>query len=103
MMKLDDIIKSEFYTLSTLGGQMLFDKAIKEIEYLKSLKPTIPKYVADWLEGKLKSLLLSELVMLWEEGEIETPHEVQEWFNDKDIVIVLANMEQFGYFVEGDK
>ena len=60
MMKLDDIIKSEFYTLSTLGGQMLFDKAIKEIEYLKSLKPTIPKSVVDWIDSQPKTLILSD-------------------------------------------
>jgi len=31
------------------------------------------------------------------------PRDVGEWFDDKDIVIVLANKEQFGYFVEGDE
>lgn len=97
MMKLDDIIKSEFYTLSTLGGQMLFDKAIKEIEYLKSLKPTIPKFVVDWIDSQL---ILSDYVSKWESEEM--PRDVGEWFDDKDIVIVLANKEQFGYFVEGE-
>ena len=99
MMKLDDIIKSEFYTLSTLGGQMLFDKAIKEIEYLKSLKPTIPKFVVDWIDSQ-PTLILSDYVSMWESEEM--PRDVGEWFDDKDIVIVLANMEQFGYFVEGE-
>lgn len=101
MMKLDDIIKNEFYTLSTLGGQMLFDKAVKEIEYLKSLKPTIPKYVADWIDSQPKTLILSDYVSMWESEEM--PRDVGEWFDDKDIVIVLANKEQFGYFVEGDE
>lgn len=101
MMDLDDIIKSEFYTLSTLGGQMLFDKAIKEIEYLKSLKPTIPKFVVDWIDSQPKTLILSDFVSMWLSEEM--PSNVGEWFDDKEIVIVLANMEQFGYFVEGDE
>ena len=101
MMKLDDIIKNEFYTLSTLGGQMLFDKAVKEIEYLKSLKPTIPKFVVDWINSQPKTLILSDFVSMWESEEM--PRNVGEWFDDKDIVIVLANMEQFGYFVEEDE
>ena len=100
MMKLDDIIKSEFYTLSTLGGQMLFDKAIKEIEYLKELKPTIPKFVVDWMNSQPKTLMLSDFVSMWESEEM--PRNVGEWFDDKDIVIVLANMKQFAYFVEGE-
>ena len=62
MMKLDDIIKSEFYTLSTLGGQMLFDKAIKEIEYLKSLKPVFPKFVSEWINGKSSSEAYFKLI-----------------------------------------
>lgn len=101
MMKLDDIIKNEFYTLSTLGGQMLFDKAFKEIEYLRSLKPTIPKFVVDWMDSQPKTLILSDYVSMWESEEM--PRDVGEWFDDKDIVIVLANKEQFGYFVEGDE
>ena len=69
------------------------------IEYLESLKPVLPKYVADWWEGRLKTLILSDFVTLWEEEE-EMPYEVQEWFDDQDIVIILANITQFGYTVE---
>lgn len=101
MMKLDDIIKSKCYNLATLGNPLLLDKAFKEIEYLRSLKPTIPKFVIDWMDSQPKTLILSDYVSMWESEEM--PRDVGEWFDDKDIVIVLANKEQFGYFVEGDE
>lgn len=101
MMDLDDVIKSKCYNLATLGNPLLLDKAFKEIEYLRSLKPTIPKFVIDWMDSQPKTLILSDYVSMWESEEM--PRDVGEWFDDKDIVIVLANMEQFGYFVEGDK
>ena len=100
-MKLDDIINSKCYNLATLGNPLLLDKAFKEIEYLKSLKPTIPKIVVDWIDSQPKTLILSDYVSMWESEEM--PRNVGEWFDDKDIVIVLANMEQFGYFVEEDE
>lgn len=100
-MNLDDIIKSKCYALSALGNPLLLDKAFKEIEYLKSLKPIIPKFVADWINSQPKTLILSDFVSMWESEEM--PRNVGEWFDDKDIVIVLANMEQFGYFVEGEE
>ena len=101
MMKLDDIINSKCYNLATLGNPLLLDKAFKEIEYLRSLKPTIPKFVIDWMDSQPKTLILSDYVSMWESEEM--PSDVGEWFDDKDIVIVLANKEQFGYFVEGDE
>jgi len=101
MMNLDDIIKSKCYALSALGNPLLLDKAFKEIEYLKSLKPIIPKFVADWINSHPETMILSDFVSMWESEEM--PRDVGEWFDDKDIVIVLANMEQFGYFVEGDE
>lgn len=101
MMDLDDVIKSKCYNLATLGNPLLLDKAFKEIEYLRSLKPTIPKFVIDWMDSQPKTLILSDYVSMWESEEM--PRDVGEWFDDKDIVIVLANMEQFGYFVEGDE
>lgn len=101
MMNLDDIIKSKCYALSALGNPLLLDKAFKEIEYLKSLKPIIPKFVADWINSHPETMMLSDFVSMWESEEM--PRDVGEWFDDKDIVIVLANMEQFGYFVEGDE
>ena len=101
MMKLDDIINSKSYNLATLGNPLLLDKAFKEIEYLRSLKPTIPKFVVDWMDSQPKTLILSDYVSMWESEEM--PRDVGEWFDDKDIVIVLANKEQFGYFVEGDE
>lgn len=100
-MNLDDIIKSKCYALSALGNPLLLDKAFKEIEYLKSLKPIIPKFVADWINSHPETMMLSDFVSMWESEEM--PRDVGEWFDDKDIVIVLANMEQFGYFVEGDE
>ena len=101
MMNLDDVIKSKCYNLATLGNPLLLDKAFKEIEYLRSLKPTIPKFVVDWMDSQPKTLILSDYVSMWESEEM--PRDVGEWFDDKDIVIVLANKEQFGYFVEGDE
>lgn len=101
MMNLDEIIKSKCYALSALGNPLLLDKAFKEIEYLKSLKPIIPKFVANWINSQPETLTLSDFVSMWESEEM--PWDVGEWFDDKDIVIVLANMEQFGYFVEGDE
>lgn len=101
MMNLDDVIKSKCYNLATLGNPLLLDKAFKEIEYLRSLKPTIPKFVIDWIDSQPKTLILSDFVSMWLSEEM--PRNVGEWFDDKEIVIVLANMEQFGYFVEGDE
>lgn len=101
MMNLDDVIKSKCYNLATLGNPLLLDKAFKEIEYLRSLKPTIPKFVIDWMDSQPKTLILSDYVSMWESEEMH--RDVGEWFDDKDIVIVLANKEQFGYFVEGDE
>lgn len=101
MMNLDDVIKSKCYNLATLGNPLLLDKAFKEIEYLRSLKPTIPKFVIDWIDSQPKTLILSDFVSMWLSEEM--PMNVGEWFDDKEIVIVLANMEQFGYFVEGDE
>lgn len=101
MMNLDDVIKSKCYNLATLGNPLLLDKAFKEIEYLRSLKPTIPKFVIDWMDSQPKTLILSDYVSMWESEEM--PRDVGEWFDEKDIVIVLANKEQFGYFVEGDE
>lgn len=101
MMKLDDIIKSKCYALSTLGNPLLLDRAFREIEYLRSLKPTIPKFVVDWMDSQPKTLILPDFVSMWLSEEM--PRNVGEWFDDKEIVIVLANMEQFGYFVEEDE
>ena len=101
MMKLDDIIKSKCYGLSSLCNPLLLDKAFEEIEYLKLLKPIIPKFVADWINSQPKTLILPDFVSMWLSEEM--PRNVGEWFDDKEIVIVLANMEQFGYFVEEDE
>ncbi len=38
---------------------MLFDKAVKEIEYLKSLKPVFPKFVSNGSTGNLQVRLIS--------------------------------------------
>lgn len=116
MMKLDDIIKSEFYTLSTLGGQMLFDKAVKEIEYLKSLKPVFPKFVSEWINGKSSSEAYFTIIDAYYNPE-ELSDEIKKvliWFEnccegitpdnfDSICCHVIVNAKQFGYFVEGDE
>lgn len=101
-MKFDDVIKSEFYKLSTLGGQMLFDKAVKEIEYLKSLKPTIPKFVAKWFEESIKNQMdIYSMVDYYVSSDSRLPSEIKSWMDAIDdgskIEITLANMVQFGY------
>lgn len=116
MMKLDDIIKSEFYTMSTLGGQMLFDKAIKEIEYLKSLKPVFPKFVSEWIKGKSSSEAYFKIIDAFYNPE-ELSDEIKKvlmWFEncregitpdnfDSICCQIIVNAKQFGYFVEGEE
>lgn len=114
-MKLDDIIKSELYTLSKLGGQLLFDKAVKEIEYLKSLKPTFPKFVSEWISGKSLSEAYYEILdaYYYTEGISDETKKVLMWFEncregitpdnfDSICCQIIVNAKQFGYFVEGE-
>ena len=115
-MKLDDIIKREFYTLSTLGSQMLFDKAVTEIEYLKSLKPVFPKFVSEWIEGKSSSEAYFKIIdaYYYPEGISDEIKKVLMWFEncregitpdnfDSICCQIIVNAKQFGYFVEGEE
>ena len=115
-MKLDDIIKSEFYTMSTLGSQMLFDKAIKEIEYLKSLKPVFPRFVSEWIKGKSSSEAYFESIDAYYHSE-ELSDEIKKvlmWFEncregitpdnfDSICCQIIVNAKQFGHYDERDK
>lgn len=100
-INLDSIIKSELYKKSKLGGQILFDKAVKEIEYLKSLKPTIPSEVVEFYEG-LKAQGIAdpiEIMGWWAMGLV--PPSFSKWLESLDNkIITLSNMAQFGYKVE---
>lgn len=115
-IKLDDIINSKCYSLATLGNPLLLDKAIKEIEYLKSLKPTFPKYVSEWISGKSLSEAYYEILNAYYDtegisGEIK---KVLMWFEncregitpdnfDSICCQIIVNAKQFGYFVEGEE
>ncbi|WP_456047941.1 DUF1642 domain-containing protein [Abiotrophia defectiva] len=87
--------------LSTHNGNIDFKGNREFAEFAESLKPMVPLDVSIWWKCRPKEIRLLDLVKMWEEGKM--PEEVQEWFNEQDIVSVLTNMMQFGYTVEEER
>lgn len=88
-------------TLSPNNGNIDF-KGNREIaEFVESLKPLVPLKVSIWWNRRPKGIELSDLVKMWQEGKM--PEDVQEWFDEQDVVSVLSNMLQFGYAVEEER
>lgn len=67
-------------------------------------KPVVPQYVADWYEGNSEYLDYN----IWEfikDWGMQPEDEFKKWMNDddKNPIITLVNMHQFGYEVEKEK
>ena len=72
------------------------------VEYIKELKPTVPKFVADWYEEHKANFDESiwEYLVNWEENEWDN---FKEWFSQSHknkAIVTLTNMHQFGYKIE---
>ena len=64
-------------------------------------KPVVPQYVADWYEGNREYLDYNiwEFIKHW---DTQPEDEFKEWMNDddKNPILTLVDMHQFGYEVE---
>lgn len=87
----------------TKKGTEWGDRMHKEaIEYLESLKPTIPIFVARWFEKAIKDQMdIYRMVNYYDSSDGRLPSEINSWMQTIDegsrIEITLANMVQFGY------
>ena len=69
---------------------------------IKELKPTVPKFVADWYEEH-KAMFdenIWEYLVNWDDNEWD---DFKEWFaksHENKAIVTLANIHQFGYKVE---
>ena len=64
------------------------------------LKPTVPRYVADWFEDNSEG---SVKYWVTHFEKHDTPDYVADWLNKQDdFFMTLAKMEEFGYLVEGE-
>lgn len=87
----------------TKKGTQWGDKMHKEaLEYLESLKPTVPNFVAKWFEELVKNQIdIYGMVDYYVSSDSRLPSEIKIWMDAIDdgpkIEITLANMAQFGY------
>lgn len=87
----------------TKKGTKWGDRMHKEaIEYLESLKPTVPIFVAKWFEELIKKQIdIYGMVDYYVSSDSRLPSEIKSWMDVIDdgtkIEITLANMAQFGY------
>lgn len=67
-------------------------------------KPVVPQFVADWYEGN-KEYLDYNIWDFIEDWGMQPEDEFKKWMNDddKNPIITLVNMHQFGYEVEKEK
>ena len=92
----------------TKKGTQWGDQKHKEaIEYLESLKPTIPIFVARWFEDAIKNQMsIYTIVDYYASSDSRIPIEISSWMETLDecsrIEIILANMFQFGYNIQYD-
>lgn len=92
----------------TKKGTKWCDQKHKEaIEYLESLKPTIPIFVARWFEDSIKNQMsIYTIVDYYASSDSRIPIEISSWMETLDqgsrIEIILANMRQFGYNIKYD-
>lgn len=92
----------------TKKGTQWGDQMHKEaLEYLESLKPTIPIFVARWFEDAIKNQMsIYTIVDYYASSDSRIPIEISSWMETLDecsrIEITLANMFQFGYNIQYD-
>lgn len=92
----------------TKEGTRWGDQMHKEaLEYLESLKPTIPIFVARWFEESIKQQMsIYTMVDYYASSDSRLPRKINNWMETIDecsrIEITLANMVQFGYNIQYD-
>lgn len=64
-------------------------------------KPVVPQYVADWYEGN-KEYLDYNILEFVKDWDMQPESEFKKWMldDDRNPIIALVNMHQFGYEVE---
>lgn len=108
MREMSNLDKALETLKETKKGTQWGDQMHKEaIEYLESLKPTIPIFVARWFEDSIKNQMsIYTIVDYYASSDSRIPIEISSWMETLDegsrIEIVLANMRQFGYNIQYD-
>ena len=108
MREMSNLDKALETLKETKKGTQWGDKMHKEaLEYLESLKPTIPIFVARWFEDSIKNQMdIYTMVDYYVSSDNRLPIEINSWMDAIDkglnIEITLANMAQFGYKIEYD-
>lgn len=103
MREMSNLDKALETLKETKKGTQWGDQMHKEaLEYLESLKPTVPKFVAKWFEDSVKNLMdIYSMVDYYVSSDSRLPSEIKSWMDAIDdgpkIEITLANMAQFGY------
>lgn len=104
MKSLNDLIYS-YQRVGMLCNKVSTDIVIKELQELKkSLKPSVPKFVADWYEEN-KHDLEFKIFDYINRFDQQTPSYFKDWINDTDInaIQILEDMHRFGYTIEKEK
>lgn len=100
MINLDKVLET---LKETNKGTKWGDRMHKDaLEYLESLKPTVPIFVARWFEKSIKDQMdIYRMVNYYDLSDSRLPSEIKSWMQTIDegsrIEITLANMFQFGY------
>lgn len=108
MREMSNLDKALETLKETKKGTQWGDQKHKEaIEYLESLKPTIPIFVARWFEDSIKNQMsIYTIVDYYASSDSRIPIEISSWMETLDqgsrIEIILANMRQFGYNIQYD-
>lgn len=108
MREMSNLDKALETLKETKKGTQWGDQKHKEaIEYLESLKPTIPIFVARWFEDSIKNQIsIYTMVDYYASSDSRLPIEINSWMETIDvdlrIEITLANMLQFGYHIQYD-
>ena len=106
MREMSNLDKALETLKETKKGTQWGDQKHKEaIEYLESLKPTIPIFVARWFEDSIKNQMsIYTIVDYYASSDSRLPIEISSWMETLDegsrIEIILANMRQFGYNIQ---
>ena len=108
MREMSNLDKALETLKETKKGTEWGDRMHKEaIDYLESLKPTIPIFVARWFEKSIKDQMdIYRMVNYYDLSDSRLPIEINSWMETIDvdlrIEITLANMLQFGYHIQYD-
>lgn len=103
MREMSNLDKALETLKETKKGTQWGDQMHKEaLEYLESLKPTVPNFVAKWFEELVKNQIdIYGMVDYYVSSDSRLPSEIKSWMDVIDdgpkIEIILANMAQFGY------